>query len=172
MDKKNSSKKIKKNFTKAELIFISAPFRRKCSLAGVTHGGMSDAKEVANISEFMGINGRTARRWLNDEAAPHPAAIALLFNLYMGFPQQGRWQGWQLTNDYLISPSSETISPDMIGKLWLWRNEKSALQQRINALSFENERLKRLGTPQAQQAIQSAITSLSAVISAPINKTA
>jgi hypothetical protein len=90
----------------------------------------------------------------------------------MGFPQHGRWQGWQLTHDYLVTPSSETISPDMIGKLWLWRNEKSALQQRVNALSFENERLKRMGAPHTQQVIQNAINTLSSVIETPRFKTA
>lgn len=165
MDKKNLCKKNKKYFSKAELIFISAPFRRKCSLAGITHGGMSDSQEINVLVELFGVAGRTVRRWLNEEVKPHPCAVALLNNLYMGFPQQGRWQGWQITPDYLISPSSETISPDMIGKLWLWRNEKSTLQQRVNALRFENEQLKRLGAPQTQQAIQSAISSLSSVIS-------
>ncbi|CAN0410015.1 unnamed protein product, partial [Ectocarpus sp. 13 AM-2016] len=95
----------------------SSPFRRQCSLAGVTHGGMSDPIELQTASEFLGVSGRTARRWLFEGVAAHPCAVALLFNLFMGFPQHGKWQGWQLTKDYLISPSSETISPDMIGKL-------------------------------------------------------
>lgn len=172
MDKKNLWKKNKKNYSKAELIFYSAPFRRKCSLAGLTHGGMSDAQEIATLSDFFGVAGRTVRRWLNDEVIPHPCAVGLLNNLYMGFPQHGRWQGWQLTHDYLVTPSSETISPDMIGKLWLWRNEKSALQQRVNALSFENERLKRMGAPHTQQVIQNAISTLSSVIETPRFKTA
>lgn len=172
MDKKNLCKKNKKYLSKTEYIFISAPFRRKCSLAGLTHGGMSDAQEIATLSDFFGVAGRTVRRWLNDETPPHPCAVMLLNNLYMGFPQHGRWQGWQLTDDYLVTPSSETITPDMIGRLWLWRNEKSTLQHRVNALKFENERLKRLGSADTQQAIQSAISTLSSVIEIHHFKTA
>lgn len=157
MHYKNSCEKNKKYLSKAEKLFLDSPFIRQCSLAGVFHLDMSPADCLTNLCTVLNVSPRTGQRWLDGKTAPHPTALSLLFNLYMGFPQHGKWQGWQLSNDYLQSPSGETITPDMIGRLWLWRNEKRSLLHKVNALTLENKRLVSLGNDKTRQIITDAV---------------
>ena len=137
MNEKNSLKKIRKNFTRQCKNFNSRSFSDQCTLAGIINSTMKETEKHHQISWHLMVSERTARRWLANDAEPHQCAVALLFNLYMGFPQTGRWAGWSITDDYLVTRTGETITPDMIGKLWLWRNERRTMQGRILALEKE-----------------------------------
>ena len=167
MHKKNSWKKIEKSLSQAGKLFVSSPFARQCSLSGVINGTMSKAYQLEKLSLMFGVSVRTVRRWMNGEDKAHPCAVALLKNLFMGFPQQGRWRGWYMADDYLVSPSGETLSPDMIGRLWLWRNERELQLSRIRELTRENQSLMRMGSDDARKAISNAVKSLSSLIDHP-----
>ena len=171
MHKKNSSKKMRKIFTRQCKNFISRTFSDQCTLAGVINPAMSDAEKLQQLNWHLMISERTAKRWLSG-AEPHPSAVMLLFNLYMGFPQTGRWAGWSITDDYLITRTGETITPDMIGKLWLWRNERRTMQGRILELEKENEALKKIFRPDTAEKLHEANRLLSEALTVNVNKRA
>lgn len=134
-------------------------------MAGITHMGMTQSEMIRAISDNLFISERTARRWINEKDAAHPCAILLLKNLFLGFPQHGRWRGWQLNNDYLTSPTGETLTPDQIGKLWLWQNEKRTLQSRIASQQNEIERLSSQQSVDTMEKVTQAYELLRGVIS-------
>jgi hypothetical protein len=144
MAKKNCKnfKKNSKHYSPGLESFKKASFKTQCGRAELIHLGHSLTEQIDIISNALDISARTARRWLSGEAIPHPCAVRLLYQLKQGIPQTGRWAGWRITPDNIITNTGETISPDMIGRLWLWRNEKQTMQARINALNSKVKKLE------------------------------
>lgn len=161
------SKKDEKNLSSHAFLFLNSTFLKQCSLAGVINGAQSFSEQLDLLAAFLGINARTVRRWLDGNSEPHPCAVRLLFVKYMGFPQDGRWRGWKVDPDRLISPTGEELTPDMIGKLWLWRNDKSMMQAKINRLERENASLQASNSSEAREKIRQAAALLADLADLP-----
>ena len=155
MNKQNLLEKNEKILTKQMAEFVYRSFIAQCSLAGIIHSGMKKVEQIEIVARFCGVNIRTIRRWFNGEPA-HPSAVRLLFNNYMGFPQHGRWRGWKLEDDRIISPSGEKITPEMIGYLWVQKNEKNMLLQKIRILTQRNEVLEKIADDRNYENIKKA----------------
>lgn len=161
------SKKDEKNLSSNAFLFLNSTFLKQCSLAGVINGAQSFSEQLDLLAAFLGINARTVRRWLDGNSEPHPCAVRLLFIKYMGFPQEGKWRGWKLEPDKLISPSGEELTPDMIGRLWLWRNDKSMLQAKVRRLEREVSDLKKGNSAETLARVRQAAALLADLVEMP-----
>lgn len=60
-------------------------------------------------SALLGVSLRTLQRYAANDDAPEPIRKHLL-SIIGGFPQTGKWNGFHITNDYLITPYNQYIS--------------------------------------------------------------
>ncbi|WP_416308523.1 hypothetical protein [Neptunicella sp. SCSIO 80796] len=162
--KKTNAKKIKKSFDTEYQNFKLRPFSEQCFLAGIVHYGIEPAQKYVLVAEYLGISDRTVRRYYDDEQLPTEPVSRLLFVQYCGFAQGCGWSGWKMRNGLLISPTNESVAPDLIGRLWLWRNERNATLGKVKRLEKENERLKKLISPETMDHISNAAAILNNVL--------
>jgi hypothetical protein len=142
--KKNTKKMpiAEKTFKHEFNSFKSLDFVTQCTQAGVITTIMPRYEQIDKIEFCLGVGIRTLQRWIAGVAEPHPCALRLLFNMTKGINQIGPWAGWRLNGEHLVSRTNESITPDIMGKLWLWRNDKITLQNKIadlNRLLAESE---------------------------------
>lgn len=156
-------KKSLKNFTRPQLDFLNSTFYQQCGLAGLLRFDMTKGEELKTVADFTGVNERTVRRWFDGEPA-HPSAIMLLLYAYTGFPQQGIWSGWQLTPDYLLSPTGEKVTPRMVAVLWQWRIERQSMQSRIAELEREKRRFANASRIETMNKVEQASKLLAEVV--------
>jgi hypothetical protein len=142
MTTKNKVKIIQKRFKSALNMFKNQTFIAQCSQAGLIDITMTKTFKVENCAFYLGVNARTIQRYFAGYT-PHPSVSILLFNMKTGISQNGVWSGWSMKDNELISPSNESVNPDIISRLWLWRNERDTAQRKIAGLEqtiakFEN----------------------------------
>jgi hypothetical protein len=136
-----NAKKNKKNFITPLLEFSKQAFSTQCTQAGIIDITMSKTDQAKVIAHSCGVTMRTAQRYMAGET-PHKAVTILLFNMRQGINQNGAFAGWRVHGNQLISPTNETINPDIIGRLWLWRNERDSKNRKIVELEKKIDKLK------------------------------
>jgi hypothetical protein len=140
-----TKKKVNKNTKKLLLAektfkhefnsFKNLDFVTQCTQAGVITTIMPRYEQINKIEYCLGVGVRTLQRWIAGVAEPHPCALRLLFNMTKGINQNGAWAGWCLNGEHLVSRTNESITPDIMSKLWLWRNEKTTYISKITELN-------------------------------------
>lgn len=166
------AKKTEKIFNHTFGLFKKQPFSVKCTQAGIIDSTMSTSEQNNQIGKQLGVGTRTVQRWRSG-AEIHPSAERLLFNMKNGITQNGQWAGWTVHNDKLVSPSGETVTPAIIGRLWLWRNERIAANSKIAELKKQVVQLEAKTTPVDRDKIQQAYDLLNdAIATYPQNKIA
>jgi len=163
-------KKTEKIFKHTFSLFKKQPFSVKCTQAGIIDSTMSTSEQNNQIGKQLGVGTRTIQRWRSGVEI-HPSAERLLFNMKSGIAQNGHWSGWKMHNNELVSPSGETVTPAIIGRLWLWRNERIAANSKIAELKRQVEQLESKAAPVDRDKIQQAYDLLSdAIATYPQNK--
>jgi hypothetical protein len=135
--KKNTKKLLlaEKTFKHEFNSFKNLDFVTQCTQAGVITTIMPRYEQINKIEYCLGVGVRTLQRWIAGVAEPHPCALRLLFNMTKGINQSGAWAGWCLNGEHLVSRTNESITPDIMAKLWLWRNEKTNYISKITELN-------------------------------------
>jgi hypothetical protein len=133
---KSNAKKNKNIFAQRLDLFTRHSFVAQCTLAGIINLTMTRADKINEIAFSLGVNARTVQRWIAHSAV-HPSATRLLFNMSAGISQNGHWAGWRVLSNELISPSNESVNPDILGRLWLWRNERDNKTRKIASLESQ-----------------------------------
>jgi hypothetical protein len=140
----NKVKKNENNFLMALEVFKKQSFCSQCSQAGITSTTQSEHEKIKSIVFALGVQYRTIQNWRAGSKV-HPSATRLLFNMKTGITQNGAWQSWKVNGNALVSPTNETINPDIIGRLWLWRNERELKERQIIELKAKISLLQQSG---------------------------
>ena len=140
----NKMKKNENNFLMALEVFKKQPFCAQCSQAGLIDTTQTQDQQIKNCVFALGVKYRTIQNWRSGGKA-HPSATRLLFNMKTGISQNSVWSGWRIIGAQLISPTRESVNPDIIGRLWLWRNERDLKERKIKALEDKISALEKSG---------------------------
>jgi hypothetical protein len=131
--RENKLKKSEINFNRAFKIFNALSFCSQCSQSGIIDITQTQDEQIKSCVFALGVKYRTIQNWRSGGKV-HPSATRLLFNMSKGIIQNSVWCGWRVNGKSLISPTHETINPDIIGRLWLWRSERDLKERRIMSL--------------------------------------
>ncbi len=156
-------KKTEKLFNYHFNLFKKQSLSVKCTQASLIDNTMSLTEQNAIISNSLGVGIRTVQRWRSG-GDTHPSAERLLFNMKMGINQNGHWSGWQMKNNELVSPSGETVTPAIVGRLWLWRNERIAANAKITDLQRQVEKLSVKTSPIDRELVIEALEYLQSAL--------
>ena len=160
---KKNSKINQKTFDYYFNHFKNCGFLEQIHLSGLCDITQTAKKRYQIASKILGVDTRTIQRWMSGATA-HPCATLLLFNMSMGINQTGAFAGWRCINDAIITNTGETLNADIMGRLWLWRNERTAAAHEIAQLKREIDTLKRQSNTALIQHINDAANILNSVL--------
>jgi hypothetical protein len=143
--------------------FQKRSFLEQLHLSGLILIIHNTKKRNEIASQTLGVDTRTIQRWISG-AVPHSCAVRLLFNMSMGINQFGSFAGWRCINNELISSTGERVNSDIIGRLWLWRNERIGTQQEISHLKNKIRELEKQSNAHLLDKIQRANVILNEVL--------
>jgi len=141
---KNKVKKSENNFMLALELFKKQSFSSQCNQAGIIDVTQNQDEQIKNCVFALGVQYRTIQNWRSGGKV-HPSATRLLFNMSKGITQNGAWQGWRVKGNTLTSHTNESVNPDILGRLWLWRNERDLKERKIKALQDKISAMERTG---------------------------